>query len=53
MARRCLTLLGDPMQWEAMSAHAAADARARFAEDPVVARYEALYDRALATAPAP
>ena len=53
MARRCLALLGNPHQWAAMSARAAADARARFAEDPVVGRYEALYDRALAAAPAP
>jgi N-acetyl-alpha-D-glucosaminyl L-malate synthase BshA len=53
MARRCLALLDNPAHWAAMSARAATDARARFAEDPVVARYEALYDRALAAAPAP
>jgi hypothetical protein len=35
-----------------MSAWAAADARARFAEDAVVAQYEALYREALAAPPA-
>ena len=39
-------------RWQAMSDAAAADARARFSEEAVVAQYEALYERMLAAAPA-
>ena len=34
---------GDKERWRAMSAAAAADARARFAIDDIVSQYEALY----------
>ena len=47
MARAAVGLLGDEAAWRAMSGRAAADARARFALDPVVAQYEAFYTRAL------
>ena len=47
MARAAVALLGDEAAWRAMSGRAAADARARFALDPVVAQYEAFYTRAL------
>jgi N-acetyl-alpha-D-glucosaminyl L-malate synthase BshA len=47
MARAGITILRDDARWEAMSRAAAADARARFAEDDIVARYEAFYRRAL------
>lgn len=53
MAAAAVALLGDRDRWEAMSARAAADARARFAEEAVVAQYEALYGEALAAPPAP
>jgi L-malate glycosyltransferase len=36
-------LLRDQARWNAVSAAAAADARARFSSDAIVARYEALY----------
>jgi N-acetyl-alpha-D-glucosaminyl L-malate synthase BshA len=42
-----VALLRDPARWSAMSAAAAADARDRFSSDQIVARYEALYLRAL------
>lgn len=38
-------LLRDPARWRTMSDAAAADARARFSSDQIVARYEALYLR--------
>ena len=47
MADAALAILRDPARWRAMSAAAAADARARFALDAVVSRYEALYERAI------
>ena len=43
MAAASVEILGDRARWERMSAAAAADARARFSRDAVVARYEALY----------
>jgi L-malate glycosyltransferase len=43
MADAAIGILGDGARWLAMSALAAADARARFSRDAVVARYEALY----------
>ncbi|MES2523389.1 MAG: N-acetyl-alpha-D-glucosaminyl L-malate synthase BshA [Gemmatimonadota bacterium] len=43
-----IDLLQDPARWTAMSDAAAADARARFSQEKVVAQYEALYERTLA-----
>ena len=43
MAAASIEMLGDRARWERMSAAAAADARARFSRDAVVAQYEALY----------
>jgi N-acetyl-alpha-D-glucosaminyl L-malate synthase BshA len=45
MAAFALEILTDGKRWNAMSAAAAADARARFALDDIVAKYEALYQR--------
>jgi L-malate glycosyltransferase len=47
MADAALEILRDRDRWHAMSAAAAADARARFAQDDVVMRYEAFYERTL------
>ena len=47
MARAAVALL-QPDRWAQASAAARADARARYATDDVVARYETLYDEALA-----
>jgi N-acetyl-alpha-D-glucosaminyl L-malate synthase BshA len=47
MAGAALDILRDPERWAAMSAAAAADARERFSERDVVARYEAFYARTL------
>jgi N-acetyl-alpha-D-glucosaminyl L-malate synthase BshA len=52
MAAAGIGVLGDPERWRTMSRAAAADARTRFAEDAIVAQYEALYERTLASAPA-
>ncbi len=52
MAKAGIALLRDERRWQAMSDAAAADARARFSEEAVVAQYEALYERMLAAAPA-
>jgi N-acetyl-alpha-D-glucosaminyl L-malate synthase BshA len=52
MARAGIALLTDAKRWQTMSDAAAADARARFSEEAVVAQYEALYERMLANAPA-
>ncbi len=41
-------ILSDPERWRAMSTAAAADARARFSLDTVVAQYESLYERTVA-----
>ena len=43
LADRAIALLRDDARWAAMSAAAAADARARFSSDEIVARYEQLY----------
>ena len=43
MTAVALEILGDETRWKAMSAAAAADARARFSLDQIVAKYEALY----------
>ena len=48
MARAAIEILRDEGRWSAMSAAAAADARARFALDQIVGQYEALYRHALA-----
>ncbi|MEO5609986.1 MAG: glycosyltransferase, partial [Ornithinibacter sp.] len=47
MARAAIALLGDDARWQAVSTRAAADARARFGLDEVVAQYESFYTRAL------
>jgi len=52
MAQAAIAILTDPVRWQAVSAAAAADARARFAERDVVAQYEALYERTVAAGPA-
>jgi N-acetyl-alpha-D-glucosaminyl L-malate synthase BshA len=51
MAAAGIGVLGDAERWRAMSRAAATDARTRFAEDAIVAQYEALYERTLAAAP--
>ncbi len=43
MAAAAVAILADEARWSTMSAAAAADARARFAKDEVVAQYERLY----------
>jgi N-acetyl-alpha-D-glucosaminyl L-malate synthase BshA len=48
MADAAIHLLRDRDRWQTMSAAAAADARARFSLDAIVARYEALYREAVA-----
>jgi hypothetical protein len=47
MAAAALEFL-EPKRWAVASAAAAADARRRFSTSDVVARYEKLYDEALA-----
>jgi N-acetyl-alpha-D-glucosaminyl L-malate synthase BshA len=47
MADAAIGMLRDPAVWQRMSDAAAADARARFDEDRIVARYEALYADAI------
>ena len=47
MAAAAVGILCDAEGWRAMSAAAATDARDRFAEDDIVAQYEAFYGRAL------
>lgn len=49
MAEAATDILGEPGRWEAMSRLAAEDARARFARDRIVPRYEAVYEAALAS----
>lgn len=51
MAQSAIALLADPAQWQRISTAAAHDARARFSEPDVVARYEALYAEAVTGAP--
>ncbi len=48
LAERGIALLRDDARWAAMSDAAAADARARFSSDQIVARYEQLYLRSQA-----
>jgi N-acetyl-alpha-D-glucosaminyl L-malate synthase BshA len=47
MAAAALAILGDRAKWESMSAAAAADARARFGQDEIVAQYERFYEGVL------
>jgi len=47
MATAAIEILADRPRWAAMSAAAAADARARFALDQVLGQYEGLYQDAL------
>ena len=47
MAAASIEILSDRDRWETMSRDAAADARARFARDDIVAQYEALYEDAV------
>ena len=47
MSRAAIALLRDEARWQAASTLAAADARARFSLDQVVAQYEAFYEDAL------
>jgi len=47
MAQAALAVLKDRARWEQMSAAAAADARARFAQDDIVAMYERFYEGVL------
>jgi N-acetyl-alpha-D-glucosaminyl L-malate synthase BshA len=49
MAAAGVQLLTDSAKWQRMSVAAAADARMRFSEDAVVAQYEALYERTMAS----
>ncbi|MGZ8457762.1 MAG: N-acetyl-alpha-D-glucosaminyl L-malate synthase BshA [Gemmatirosa sp.] len=53
MAAASITFLRDVHRWRAMSEAAASDARDRFTLERVVARYEALYERAIASRPRP
>jgi N-acetyl-alpha-D-glucosaminyl L-malate synthase BshA len=48
LANDAVALLREDARWNAMSVAAVADARARFSSDQIVARYEALYLKALA-----
>jgi N-acetyl-alpha-D-glucosaminyl L-malate synthase BshA len=48
MAEAAIAILADPTRHRRMGEVAAADARARFAESAIVARYEALYERTVA-----
>jgi glycosyltransferase involved in cell wall biosynthesis len=50
MAAAAVRVLQDRERWRRMSETAAADARARFAQDAVVSQYEQLYARAVAAA---
>ncbi len=49
MAHEGIAILADAARWHSMSTAAAADARERFSLDAVVAQYEAVYARTLAT----
>jgi glycosyltransferase involved in cell wall biosynthesis len=47
MARGAIEILGDKKRWAKMSELAASDARERFSQDAIVAKYEALYKKAV------
>lgn len=49
MTRGAIEILGDKKRWAAMSALAISDARERFSQDKIVAKYEALYKKAVST----
>jgi N-acetyl-alpha-D-glucosaminyl L-malate synthase BshA len=53
MAAAATGIISDAARWNAMSRHAAADARARFAEATIVPQYEALYAKAVKDRPRP
>lgn len=53
LSAAALDILCSPDRWQAMSALAASDARARFSEDAIVPLYEALYHKAMADRPRP
>ena len=53
MATASVSILRDAERWRTMSDAAAADARQRFSLEHVVARYEALYARAIASRAVP
>ncbi|MBL0892424.1 MAG: hypothetical protein IBJ19_17670, partial [Gemmatimonadaceae bacterium] len=48
-AASAVALLRNPSEWQRVSTAAASDARTRFSEEAIVAQYEALYERTLAT----
>ena len=48
MSAAAVEILSSPDKWHAMSEAAAADARARFAQEDIVTRYEDFYTRVLA-----
>jgi N-acetyl-alpha-D-glucosaminyl L-malate synthase BshA len=48
MSAAAVSILSDRSRWQSMSAAAAADARARFSLDAVVAAYESFYEYTLA-----
>jgi glycosyltransferase involved in cell wall biosynthesis len=47
-----IAILTDAGRWDTMSAAATADAARRFAQDNIVAQYEALYERTMSSSPA-
>jgi N-acetyl-alpha-D-glucosaminyl L-malate synthase BshA len=49
MAAAAIMILRDEARRDAMGQAAAADARARYAQDAIVAQYESLYERTIAT----
>lgn len=49
MASAAIDILKDKKRWSAMSERAVADARERFSQDAIVAKYEALYLNAVST----
>ncbi len=51
-AQSGIDILSDPVRWQTMSDAAAADASTRFAQDAIVAQYEALYERTISAQPA-
>jgi N-acetyl-alpha-D-glucosaminyl L-malate synthase BshA len=49
MIRGAIEILGDKKRWAEMSALAISDSRERFSRDAIVAKYEALYKKAVST----
>jgi len=52
LAESGIAILSDATRWHAMSTAASADAGRRFAQDNIVAQYEALYERTISAQPA-